>query len=103
MAQIHDFVEENYQRRVYLKELAGLVNMSEQAFSRYFSKMMGRPFLTYLNEYSITVAGRMLIETDWSISQIGYTCGYESLPFFHKQFNKFMGESPSKYRKKFSR
>ena len=39
-------------------------------------------------------------DTDWSVAEIGFSCGYESLPFFHKQFNKFKGESPSKYRKR---
>lgn len=102
MAKTHEFVEAHYGRKIYLKELADLVNMSEQSFSRFFSKMMGRPFFTFLNEYRVNMASRMLIDTDWSVSQIGYTCGYESLPFFHKQFNKFKGESPSRYRRKYT-
>lgn len=100
MSKVHDFVEVNYQRKIYLKELAQLVSMSEQSFSRFFSKMMGRPFFSFLNEYRINIAGRMLVDTDWSVAQIGFACGYESLPFFHKQFNKFKGESPSKFRKR---
>lgn len=100
MARIHDFVAAAYSRKIYLRELADLVSMSEQSFSRFFSKMMGRPFFTFLNEYRINVAGRMLIDTDWSITQIGYACGYESLPFFYKQFYKFKQESPSRFRKK---
>ena len=102
MARIHDFIEEHYHRKIYLRELAELVSMSEQSFSRFFSKVMGRPFFTFLNEYRINVARRLLIETDWSVAEIGYACGYESLPFFHKQFNKFMHESPSRYRKKYT-
>ncbi len=100
MSKVHDFVELNYQRKIYLRELAQLVSMSEQSFSRFFSKMMGRPFFSFLNEYRINIAGRMLIDTDWSVAQIGFACGYESLPFFHKQFNKFKGESPSRFRKR---
>ncbi|MEL7532431.1 MAG: AraC family transcriptional regulator [Bacteroidota bacterium] len=102
IAKIHDFIELHYQRKIYLQELANLVNMSEQSFSRFFSKMMGRPFFSFLNEYRINVAGRMLIDTDWSVAQIAYACGYESLPFFHKQFNKFKEETPSRYRRRFS-
>lgn len=101
MAKVHDFVEGHFHRKVYLKELAALVNMSEQSFSRFFSKMMGRPFFTFLNEYRINMATRMLLDTDLSISQIAYRCGYDSLPFFHKQFNKFKSEPPSRYRKKY--
>lgn len=100
MSKVHDFVEVNYQRKIYLKELAQLVSMSEQSFSRFFSKMMGRPFFSFLNEYRINIAGRMLVDTDWPVAQIGFACGYESLPFFHKQFNKFKGESPSRFRKR---
>lgn len=101
MAKIHEFVEAHYSRKIYLKELSDLVNMSEQSFSRFFTKMMGRPFFTFLNEYRVNMASRMLIDTDWSVSQIGYSCGYDSLPFFHKQFNKFKKETPSRYRKKY--
>jgi len=102
IVKIHDFVAAQFHRKIYLKELAELLNMSEQSFSRFFSKMMGRPFFTFLNEYRINMASRLLMDTDKSVAEIGYDCGYESLPFFHKQFNKFIGESPSRYRKKFN-
>ncbi|WP_425236881.1 AraC family transcriptional regulator [Ulvibacterium sp.] len=102
MAKVHDFVSTHFNRKIYLKELAGLVNMSEQSFSRFFSKMMGRPFFTFLNEYRINMAARMLLDTDHSISQIGFACGYESLPFFYRQFKKIMGSSPLVYQKNFS-
>ncbi|TXE13152.1 helix-turn-helix transcriptional regulator [Seonamhaeicola algicola] len=100
MSKIHDFIEANYQRKIFLKELAELVSMSEYSFSRFFSKMMGRPFFTFLNEYRINIASRMLIDTDWSVAQIGYACGYESLTFFHKQFKKVKHVTPKKYRSK---
>lgn len=99
MSTIHDFVLKNYSQKVYLKEVANLVNMPEQSFSRYFGKMMGRPFFTFLNEYRINIAVRMLLDCDNSVSEIGYACGYESLPFFYKQFHKFKGDTPLVYRK----
>lgn len=102
MRKIHDFVEKRFHEKIYLKEVAELVTMSEQSFSRFFSKMMGRPFFTFLNEYRINIASRMLIDTDLTIAQIGFACGYESLPFFHKQFNKFKYETPRRFRNKHS-
>jgi len=103
MSAVHDFVSKNFSQKIYLKELADLVNMSEQSFSRFFSKMMGRSFFTYLNEYRINMAVRMLLDTENSVSQIGYACGYESLPFFYKQFNKFKGCTPLSYQKRFKK
>lgn len=101
MAKIHEFVEARYAQKIYLRELAELVNMSEQSFSRFFSKMMGRPFFTFLNEYRINMAARMLIDTDWPVAQIAYACGYDSLPFFFKQFQKFKETSPLKFRERY--
>ena len=101
MATVHDFISENYYRKIYLKEPANLAHMSEQSFSRFFTKMMGRPFFTYLNEYRIQLATRMLLGTDHTVSQIGFECGYDSLPFFYRQFKKFMGCSPMVYQKKY--
>lgn len=100
MSTIHEFVSEHYDRKIYLEEVAHLVSLSEQSFSRFFSKMMGRSFFTFLNEYRINMASRMLLDTDYSVAEIGYACGYESLPFFHKQFQKFKSCSPLVYRKK---
>ncbi|WP_276167037.1 AraC family transcriptional regulator [Zobellia alginiliquefaciens] len=103
MAQIHEFVGLNYNRKIYLKEMADLVSMSEQSFSRFFTKMMGRPFFTFLNEYRINISARMLLDTHDSVSHIAFSCGYESLPFFHRQFKKFMGSSPLAYQRKYAK
>ncbi|MGC6429795.1 MAG: AraC family transcriptional regulator [Jejuia sp.] len=100
IGKVHDFVEANYSKKIYLKQVAGLVNMSEQSFSRFFNKMMGRSFFTFLNEYRVNIATRMLIDSDDTVSQIGFSCGYESLPFFFKKFGETHGMSPAKYRKK---
>ncbi|WPR73096.1 AraC family transcriptional regulator [Flavobacterium sp. NG2] len=100
ITKVHDFIEKNFNRKVYLKEVADLVNMSEQSFSRFFNKMMGRSFFTFLNEYRINMASRMLLYSDKSVSQIGYDCGFESPPFFFKKFNEIYQISPTRYRKK---
>lgn len=101
ITKVHDFIEKYYNRKIYLKEVSDLVNMSEQSFSRFFNKMMGRSFFTFLNEYRINMASRMLLYSDKSVAQISYDCGYESPPFFFKKFNAVYKMSPTKYRKKY--
>ncbi|MEM6317599.1 MAG: AraC family transcriptional regulator [Bacteroidota bacterium] len=101
MTKIHDFVEVHFNEKIYLKQLADLVNMTEPSFARFFKKMMGRSFFVFLNEYRINRVSQLLVDTDKSVTEIAFSCGYESLPFFHKQFNKFKKVSPSKYRKQF--
>lgn len=99
MTSIHEFIELNHNRRIYLREVAEKVHMSEQSFSRFFTRMMGRSFFTFLNEYRINMAARMLSDTDESVARIAYACGYESLPFFHRKFGELHGMSPGTYRR----
>jgi AraC-like DNA-binding protein len=98
---IQQFVTDNYQRKISLAEVAALVNLSEQAFSRFFSQAMGRPFFRFLNQYRINVAGRQLLEADDAVAKVGYDCGYDSLPFFYRQFKLLKGCTPAGFRRKF--
>lgn len=99
MQRIHRYVEQNFQRKVQLAEIAQQVHLSEQAFNRFFRKMMGRPFFLFLNEYRINRVSQLLVETDWPVGRIAHACGFASLPFFHRQFRRFMSATPLQYRK----
>lgn len=100
MQRIHHYVEQNYRRRIRLAEVAGQVHLSEQAFNRFFRKTMGRTFFTFLNEYRINRACQLLVETDWPVGQVAHTCGFPSLPFFHRQFKQITKSTPLQYRTK---
>ncbi len=94
-----DFVKEKYTGKIKLLEVAQKVHMTEQSFSRFFSKTMQKPFFNYLNEFRINMACTLLVDTDRQVAEIGFSCGYESLPFFYKQFKKIKGISPLQYRR----
>ena len=96
---VQKYVDQHYGKKIKLIEVADRLSMTEQSFSRFFSKTMQRPFFVYLNEYRVNRASRYLLETDLQVAEIGYKCGYESLPFFYQQFKKFKGYSPLGFRK----
>lgn len=98
---VHQFVRSRYQEKVTLAQIASEVHMSEEAFSRFFSKVMNKPFFTFLNEYRINAACQLLIETDKPVSDVAMEAGFETLPFFYRQFSKFKKLSPKKYRDNF--
>ncbi|MFT3750719.1 MAG: AraC family transcriptional regulator [Agriterribacter sp.] len=95
---VYDYIQKNYQRQISLADIASRLNMSEEYFSRYFSKTMKKPFFEFLNEYKINRACKLLIETDKQISEICYAAGFESIPFFYRQFKKFKDCQPKNYR-----
>lgn len=100
---VYDYIQKNYQRQISLSDISSRLNMSEEYFSRYFSKTMKKPFFEFLNEYKINRACKLLIETDKQISEICYAAGFESIPFFYRQFKKFKNCQPKVYRMNFQK
>jgi len=97
--KVYDYVQENYDKKIKLNEVSDLVSMGDEAFCRFFKKSLNKSFFTFVNEYRINLACKSLIETNKQVSQIAYDCGYESLPFFYRQFQKFMNCSPLVFKK----
>jgi AraC-like DNA-binding protein len=98
---VFQFVDNNFSEKVNLKQLSAKVCMTEESFSRFFSKVMNKPFFFFLNEYRINMACKLLLETDMSVASICYQIGYESFPFFFRQFKKFKKCTPQKFRKQY--
>lgn len=95
------YVKAHYHRPVTLAEVSALCNMREESFSRFFSKTMKKAFFTYLTEYRLAMACKLLIDSDQSVSEIAYSCGFGSMAFFHRKFKEYRQSSPSQYKKKF--
>ncbi|MEM6641809.1 MAG: AraC family transcriptional regulator [Bacteroidota bacterium] len=102
LEQVQAYVKVHFKDRIKLAEVAEQLSMNEQAFSRFFSKSMNKPFFSYLNEYRVNIASRLIIESDLQMSEVAYRCGYDSLPFFYKQFKKYKNYSPLEFRKMYS-
>ena len=100
---VFQYVRTNYGAKIKLAHVASETHMTEESFSRFFSKLMNKPFFSFLNEYRINAACKMLIESDMPITQISYACGFESLPFFYRQFKRYKGNSPRQYRGAYQR
>ena len=98
---VYQYVRKNYQNKISLSDVATHVNMSEEYFSRFFSKSLMKSFFTFLNEYRINRACKLLIETDKQVSEICYSAGFESIPFFYRQFKKIKSCAPQAYRAKY--
>ena len=98
-----EYVRERYMQKITLSEVANKVRMKEEGFSRFFSRVMRKTFVSYLNEYRINRVCTLLVETDKQISTICYESGYDTQPFFFKQFRKFKNCSPGEYRNNYLR
>ncbi|MDO5980080.1 AraC family transcriptional regulator [Flavivirga spongiicola] len=95
---VSDFIQQNFKRNIKLKEAADLVNMSETAFSHYFKRHTHRSFTEYIHDIRVGNAARLLIESEDSIAEIGYECGFNNLSNFNRIFRKKKGCTPREFK-----
>ncbi len=97
--KIFKYILENFTKKISLKEVASIANMSETNFCRYFKIRTHKSFITYLNEIRIGFACKLLTEKELSISQVCYESGFNNISNFNEQFKKHTGTTPSQYLK----
>jgi len=66
---------------------------------RLFKQTLHQTAIEYLLHYRIKKSLNLLTETDLSISEILYRCGFNSASYYTEVFNKIIGTSPRDYRK----
>ncbi|MCI8447852.1 MAG: helix-turn-helix transcriptional regulator, partial [Eubacterium sp.] len=92
------YIKEHYKEKIYIRDLAGLINMNEQYFCRFFKKAIGRSPIEYINEYRIRQSVHLLADTDLSVTEICLECGYNNIGNFLKEFRRHTQTTPLKYR-----
>jgi YesN/AraC family two-component response regulator len=96
--EVYQHIRENFKDDISLNKLAEIAHLTPQSFCRLFKKRTGRHFTEYLNEVRISSACTYLLETDWSVSEIAYSCGYKSVSYFNRLFKHVTGYNPKTYR-----
>jgi len=99
--KIYEYVFNNIQTGIKLKEASALVFKEPGSFCRYFKKKTNQTFMDYVKNVRIGMAAKLLAETDKQITQICYECGYNNLANFNHYFRVIMKKTPSEYRKEF--
>jgi AraC-like DNA-binding protein len=93
------FIQNNFNQKISLKQVADLIYLTESNFCKFFKKATGKTYSDYLNELRINEACRLLFQTDKTISQVSFECGFETLSYFNRVFLNKKGVTPSMFRK----
>lgn len=81
-----------------VETLARQSGLSRAAFARRFNSVLGEPPLAYLTGWRMTMARRLLRETELPLSAIAERTGYGSEFAFAKAFKRESGRAPGSYR-----
>lgn len=96
---VFGFLHEHLTEELLLPQVASECNMSPESFSRFFKKTTGKTFIGFLTELRISNACWLLQQSDMTITEICYDCGFTNLSNFNRRFRKFKMLTPSEYRK----
>ena len=100
MRRIMDFVEKNISNAdVNIGDMAEAAAVSRSGLQRKIKQMMGVTPLDFLREARIKRACQLLENSNKSISDIAYECGFSDPKYFSRSFKTSTGKSPSDYRK----
>lgn len=100
--KIYNFIKNNFDKKIMLDEAAEMLNMSTVSFGRLIKQRTGKTFVEFTNEIRLGYATRLLIETNKSISEICYECGFNNISNFNRTFKRKQGVTPSEFRINFS-
>lgn len=95
------YIDEHFREDFSLADIAKVSGLTSGAFSRFFRRYTHRNFVDYRNARRVREACRLLVETDFSIAEIAYQCGFNNLANFNRRFMKEKGMSPRRYRRQY--
>jgi len=93
------YINLNFKNNLNLNECAKVVGFTSAYFSNWFHKNTGKTYIEYVNSLRLTEAKRLLLTTNYSVTEICFASGFSSLSGFLKEFKKQYGITPSAFRK----
>ena len=94
--EVATYIFEHYTENILLEDVADKFDMNKSFLSK---RATGFGFKEYIINLRIQNACRLLLETNKSITDIAFECGFNDSNYFGDSFRKIKGISPRKYRK----
>ena len=88
----------NYQSELSVTDLAIESGVGERYLRKLFSQHLDTSPLDYLNQIRINNSKELLKNTEMSIKEICFNCGFKSPQYFSRVFKKEAGLSPKEFR-----
>ncbi|MHA8067370.1 AraC family transcriptional regulator [Aquirufa sp. ROCK2-A2] len=101
--KVCNYIQNHFSDKLSIKKVADLIHLTESNFCKFFKKATGKTYSNYINEIRINEACRLLVQTEKTVSQISFECGFETLSYFNRVFMKIKQTTPSKYKESHSK
>lgn len=99
--QVTSYIHRHYSDDLSIPMLAEQNGVNKNRLTYVFSKYIGMGPGSYLLEYRLNRAKKLLLESNASVHEIAQVVGFNDPFHFSKAFKNKFGISPSKFRKRF--
>ena len=97
--EVITWIEKNFRQGLSVEELSKKAGYSQRHFLRIFKETYHMTPTEYINAIRIEYACSRLRETEESVTDIAYDCGFRNMSYFYRVFKEKMSMTPQKYRK----
>lgn len=101
--KVQTYIEENFERKFNVEDLAEMVHVSARSFLRRFKKATSNTPTEYIQRVKVEAAKKQLESTVLQIQEVMIKVGYMDEKAFRNIFKKYTGISPIEYRSKYNR
>lgn len=91
-------VEESFDEKITVKQMAAVAGMTLRTFERRFKECFHISPISYLKKVRINAACRELIQTNRLLVDIAHRCGFCDQSYMTKEFTRIKGVTPQAYR-----
>lgn len=96
--RITDLIQRRYNENLKLGSLAEIFNYNSAYLGKMFKNQMGEHFNTYLDKVRIEKAKQFLTQ-GMKVYEVAERVGYMNSDYFNAKFRKYVGVSPTAFRK----
>ena len=101
--QAQEHIENNFQDKITVNELADKYNIGRRTFERRFKKATHNSVVEYMQRVKIEAAKKQLEVGRITVNEVMFEIGYTDIKAFRDVFKKITGMSPIDYRTKYNR
>lgn len=103
MHRMTGFIQQQYQQKISLNEIAMAGLVSRSACCQIFKKFLGKSPVEYLTEYRISKSVELILAGKNSMTDIAMLCGFGSSSYYAETFHKVLGCTPTEYKARYGK
>lgn len=97
MHRILHYLETHYSEPVRLSEIAEREGLTQTYLSHLFREQLHIPFQDYLGRLRLEAAMLLLRQSDTTLTDAAYACGFSDPKYLNRSFQKNLGMSPRQW------